>query len=157
MDATIRLAHSGDLAAVRALFREYAESLGFDLCFQDFDQELAELPGKYAEPRGCILVAAVSDGAVGCVAMRPLDSGGGGVCEMKRLFVRPTARGTGLGRGLAARVIDEARARGYVAMRLDTIETMVGAIALYRALGFRDIAPYCENPIPRAAFMELPL
>jgi GNAT superfamily N-acetyltransferase len=140
---------------VRVLFREYAASLGFDLCFQNFEQELADLPGRYAAPSGCLLLATVRGEPAGCVALKELAEGVG---EMKRLYVRSQNRGTGLGRTLAERVIEEAKLLGYQAIRLDTVPSVMGsAVALYRTLGFRDIPPYCFNPVPGALFMELPL
>jgi ribosomal protein S18 acetylase RimI-like enzyme len=140
-----------DLTLVRSLFEEYAQSLGFDLSFQDFARELQSLPGDYASPGGAILLAREGDLVLGCVALRPM---GQGVCEMKRLFVRPAARGRALGRGLAEAVIAEAAAKGYRRMRLDTVPAMIEAIALYRSLGFRPIEPYRANPIPGALFFE---
>ncbi|WP_246287968.1 GNAT family N-acetyltransferase [Desulfolutivibrio sulfoxidireducens] len=146
-----------DLRAARELFREYAASLDFGLEFQNFEEELAGLPGRYARPGGCLLVAEARIGPVrfgGCVALRGLEPG---VCEMKRLFVRPWFRGQGLGRRLAEAVIARARLEGYARMRLDTIATMVQANGLYLALGFAPIPAYCENPIPGARFYELRL
>jgi putative acetyltransferase len=140
--------------AVRELFLEYAQSLGFELCFQSFDQELAELPGAYAPPRGRLLLALVGGLPAGCVALRPQ---GADACEMKRLYVRPAQRGSGLGRALVERVVGEARSAGYRCMRLDTVPAMQEAQALYRALGFRDIAAYTANPVPGARFLELTL
>jgi GNAT superfamily N-acetyltransferase len=139
----------------RALFLEYAQSLGFSLCFQGFDQELAELPGKYAPPDGRLLLAYAGDQAIGCVALRKLEPA---ICEMKRLYVRPTARGSGAGRALAARILGEARAIGYARMRLDTVTgKMDKAIDLYRQLGFHEIEPYGVHPVPGTLFMELTL
>lgn len=144
----------GDLPLVRRLFREYADSLAVDLCFQDFEAELAGLPGKYAPPRGRLLLARDGDDAAGCVAMRPVD---GGTCEMKRLYVRPAWRGARLGRRLAERVCSEAREAGYARICLDTLPSMEAALALYRALGFRPVAPYVHNPVPGAIFLGLDL
>ena len=139
----------------RTLFQEYAASLGFHLCFQSFDQELAGLPGDYAPPTGRLLLAE-SDGRVaGCVALHRLEDG---VCEMKRLYVRPAFRGKKIGLALANAVIREARVMRYVCMRLDTIAaSMKEAVAMYRALGFVEIPPYRPNPIESALYMELKL
>jgi ribosomal protein S18 acetylase RimI-like enzyme len=151
---------SADLAGVGRLFEEYAGSLGFDLGFQGFAAELAGLPGDYAPPAGCLLLAfdpaaiSSSDPFAGCVALRPLEPG---ICEMKRLYLRPAFRGLGGGRLLAEAVIAAARARGYQRMRLDTVPSMQAARTLYAALGFRGIAPYRHNPIPETAYMELDL
>jgi ribosomal protein S18 acetylase RimI-like enzyme len=151
----IRIEPARDIEAVRAIFREYAHSTGLDLEFQGFAEELATLPGSYAPPRGALLAALTDDGDLaGCVALREL---GDGLCEMKRLYVRPQFRGSGAGRALALRVIEEARTRGYRAMRLDTLPSMGGAIALYESLGFRDIAPYRYNPIEGTRYFELSL
>ena len=140
---------------VRELFREYEAWLNLDLCFQGFEKELAGLPGAYALPAGGLLLAFEDDKLAGCVALRRLS---GDVCEMKRLFLRAQFHGRGLGRELAERIIEEARTIGYQAMRLDTLSEQMGnAIALYRALGFREIEPYYENPVPGALFMELDL
>jgi putative acetyltransferase len=144
---------SDDLAAARELFFEYARSLDFSLAFQGFDEEVARLPGEYAPPAGCLLLARADGALAGCVALRRLE---GDVCEMKRLFVRPAFRGAGLGRRLAQAVIDEARGAGYARMRLDTVApAMPDAVRLYLGLGFREIGAYCENPLPGAFFMEL--
>jgi len=137
----------------RSLFLEYGSSLGFSLCFQSFDEELKNLPGVYGPPSGRLLLARYADHAAGCVALRKLEAG---VCEMKRLYVRPGDRGLGLGRMLVERVIAEARAIGYERMRLDTIASaMKDAIALYRRMGFQEIAPYSAIPLASALWMEL--
>jgi len=143
-----------DLALIRELFLEYARSIEVDLCFQNFNQELATLPGRYAPPAGCLLLAFRENEAAGCVAVRGLE---GGICEMKRLYMRPGFRRHGGGRLLAEAVIAAARRAGYRAMRLDTLSSMEAAIALYRSLGFRPIAPYYDNPSGLAVFMELDL
>ena len=143
-----------EIAQVRELFIEYAQSLGFSLCFQDFDQELNELPGRYAPPQGQLLLASVGAAAAGCVALRPLEEG---VCEMKRLFVRHDFRGTGLGRLLATAIIEAAKEAGYSKMRLDTLASMKEATRLYQSLGFHPIAPYRDNPLDGALFLELDL
>jgi ribosomal protein S18 acetylase RimI-like enzyme len=138
---------------VRALFLEYRKSLGFSLCFQSFDEELKNLPGTYGPPTGRLLLARSADHAAGCIALRKLDAG---ICEMKRLYVRPDDRGLGLGRMLVERLIAEARAIGYERMRLDTIASaMQDAVALYRRMGFQEIAPYSSIPIEGALWMEL--
>jgi ribosomal protein S18 acetylase RimI-like enzyme len=137
----------------RELFLEYAESLGFSLCFQSFDEELKNLPGAYAAPSGRLLLAQYDQQPAGCVALRKLEAN---ICEMKRLYVRPAYRGKGLGRILVERVIAEARAIGYERMRLDTIaSSMKDAVELYRRMGFKEIAPYRANPIEGALYLEL--
>lgn len=137
----------------RELFLEYASSLGFSLCFQNFDEEMKTLPGAYAPPGGRLLLAHGQIQAAGCVALRPLDRQ---ICEMKRLYVRPAYRGQSVGRLLVDGVIAEARTIGYERMRLDTVaSSMHDAIVLYRRRGFREIAPYCENPIAGALYLEL--
>ena len=139
----------------RALFLEYGSSLGFSLCFQSFDEELKSLPGAYGPPSGRLLLARCTGHAAGCVALRKLEAG---ICEMKRLYVRPADRGMSLGRMLVERIIAEARIIGYERMRLDTIESaMKDAIALYRRMGFEEIAPYSVIPIEDALWMELRL
>ncbi|HUL97271.1 MAG TPA: GNAT family N-acetyltransferase [Usitatibacter sp.] len=140
--------------ACRALFVEYQQALGVSLCFQGFDRELASLPGAYARPRGRLLLARVAGMPAACAALRPLGESDG---EMKRLYVRPQFRGMGLGRTLAHIVIDEARAIGYANLRLDTLAQMREAQALYEELGFRDVAPYNDNPIAGTRFLELAL
>jgi ribosomal protein S18 acetylase RimI-like enzyme len=147
------------IEAVRTIFREYARSLGIDLGFQQFDDELATLPGKFAAPRGRVLLAssdaaASADGIVGCVAMRPIDDT---TCEMKRLYVRPAGRGLHVGRELATRICATAREAGYRRMRLDTLPTMQAALGLYASLGFEPIDAYVFNPIPGAIFLECDL
>ncbi len=154
MTIEVRPATTEDLDEVRELFREYAAGLGFELEFQAFEQELAALPGRYAPPRGRLLLAVSAGQAIGCVALRQFELD---VCEMKRLYLRPAGRRQHLGRALAERIIAEARAAGYRRMRLDTVSSMQAAGALYRSLGFREIEPYCFNPIPGATFLELEL
>lgn len=139
-----------EIEVVRTLFLEYAASLSFDLCFQGFEEELSSLPGKYASPMGRLLLA-VADGDVpaGCVGLRPQDLG---VAEMKRLFVRPSFRGQGVGKCLVLAVLDEARSIGYRGVRLDSVASMHEANRLYDILGFHEIGPYCDNPLPGARF-----
>jgi putative acetyltransferase len=153
---TISQAESAEeIAQARELFQEYAQSLGFNLCFQSFDQELSTLPGDYAPPHGRLLLVRRSGELAGCVALHAI---GPRTCEMKRLYVRPQFRAQGLGRTLIQRVIDDARQIGYRSMRLDTVEPiMKQAVTLYRRLGFREIAPYRINPIEGALYMELVL
>jgi ribosomal protein S18 acetylase RimI-like enzyme len=139
-----------DRPAVRALFEEYAAGLGVDLCFQDFAEELAGLPGRYAPPGGGLWLAVEGGGAGGCVALRAL---GAGTCEMKRLYVRPALRGRGVGRLLAEHVLTVAAGMGHRRIALDTLPSMAGAIELYRSLGFTPIKPYYANPVPGALFL----
>ncbi|HWJ96167.1 MAG TPA: GNAT family N-acetyltransferase [Telluria sp.] len=147
-----------DLDAVRDIFREYAQGLGVDLCFQQFDEELANLPGDYAPPRGALFVARVDDRIAGCCALRPLDAADyPNAAEMKRLYVRPAFRGTGLGRHLAEAALDAARQRGYACVLLDTLSDMEAARALYEDLGFEEIPPYYHNPIPGAHYLKADL
>ena len=142
------------LPIVRTLFREYADAIEVDLCFQDFDRELAELPGKYAPPTGRLIVAFEGSEPAGCIALRAI---GDGICEMKRLYVRPPFRRQGLGRKLAHATLAAAREEKYELMRLDTLASMHDAIALYESLGFQQIPAYCHNPEDNAVFMELKL
>jgi ribosomal protein S18 acetylase RimI-like enzyme len=146
-----RSAAIGDMPLVRTLFAEYGRSLGIDLSFQDFDRELATLPGKYSPPDGTVILASHDGTPCGCVALRKIDALS---CEMKRLYVRPGTRGLGVGRELVRRILEDARGRGYAIMRLDTLATMTSAVALYRGFGFREIAPYIFNPIPGALYLE---
>lgn len=141
-------------AAARALLMEYADSLGFDLEFQDFAQEMATLEIEYGPPRGCFVLARDGDAFIGCIAARRLEIV---ICEMKRLYVLPGRRGEGLGRQLSESLIVQSRALGYQRMRLDTVPAMATAQALYRDLGFREIEPYRYNPVPGTTFMELAL
>ncbi len=143
-----------DIKIVRALFEEYADSLGIDLGFQNFEEELANLPGCYARPEGCILLAKYNEEIAGCVALRKLSDS---ICEGKRLYVKPQFRGLGIGRKLVESVIEEARKMGFSRMRGDTLASMKAAQALYASLGFKQIEPYCYNPIEGAIFIELEL
>lgn len=145
----------GQIETARLLFREYEAWLGMDLCFQGFEEELRSLPGKYAAPGGRLLLAYEDEKPAGCIALRELEDG---VCEMKRLFVRDEFRGSGLGLRLVEMVIAEARAEGYLKMRLDTFPPKMGkAVGLYESHGFREIAPYYDNPHSGVLFMELDL
>jgi GNAT superfamily N-acetyltransferase len=151
----MRDATPADLDGVRALLREYEAWTGVDLCFQGFEAELAGLPGDYDPGRdGALLVLDGEDGLVGCVGVRRIDET---ACELKRLYLRPSARGGGRGRALLQAAVDRARALGYRSMRLDTLPVMDAAQALYRATGFVEIEPYRENPVPGARYFELEL
>jgi len=153
----ISLVQAGSLACrdrVRELFSEYAASLEIDLCFQQFDQELAELPGGYAPPEGRLLIAKDTKMDAGCVALRKI---GPGICEMKRLYVRPPFRGKGIGRCLAMSIIAEARDIGYERVRLDTLPFMKEALTLYRSIGFYEIRPYGDHPICGTICLEMDL
>src|SRR6476661_2748451 len=143
-----------DRAIVEMLFREYVTSLAEDISFQNVDDELAGLPGKYARPTGVVLIAREGDEAAGAIAYRMVEPG---VCEMKRLYVRPAFRGSGLGRELANELIEDARERGYRTMLLDTLASMQAARALYRDLGFAPVEPYYDNPLPGVMYMALEL
>jgi ribosomal protein S18 acetylase RimI-like enzyme len=143
-----------DLDVVRQIFREYATSLEIDLCFQNFEEELASLPGNYQVPQGRLLLAWDEQMVVGCVALRPIDAK---TCEMKRLYVRPQARGQQLGWRLAEQICDEAKQAGYQRICLDTLPSMTAAIQLYEWLGFKRIGPYVFNPVEGAIFLELEL
>lgn len=144
-----------ELNSVRALFVEYADSLHADLCLQNFDAELTELPGEYSTPRGGLLLATVDGQLAGCCAMRPMDSVDyPNACEMKRLYVRPAYRGLRLGRMLAEAILDTARIAGYNCILLDTLNEMEAARALYQELGFEEVPPYCYNPIAGAHYLK---
>lgn len=143
-----------DLEIAKQLFIEYADSLGFDLGFQDFEEELANLPGDYARPEGYLLLAKYRDKVAGCVGLRKLSDG---ICEGKRLYVRPEYRGLKIGRKLVEAIITEARRIGYSRVRGDTVPSMQAAQALYTSLGFKEIGPYRYNPIEGVKFMELKL
>ena len=153
--AFAQAASASHITQARELFLEYAQSLGFSLCFQSFDKELAGLPGDYAPPDGRLLLAHYNGELAGCVALHRLEPK---ICEMKRLYLRPQFRGKGVGRALTETIIAQARTIGYERMRLDTVEpVMKDAVAMYRRLGFRAIAPYRANPIEGAMYMELTL
>lgn len=146
------MASAADTDLVRELFREYAASLGVSVAYQGFAEELSALPGKYAPPAGGIWLArAASSSACGCVALRPLSAG---IAELKRLYVRPEARGLGAGRALLQTALAAAHTAGYKAVRLDSLPSMASALRLYASLGFQPIPPYCDNPFPGAVFLE---
>jgi ribosomal protein S18 acetylase RimI-like enzyme len=142
------------LSCVRDLFGRYEQSLGVDLCFQEFEAELASLPGKYAPPEGRLVLAMEGDRAAGCIAIRKLDAG---VCEMKRLYVRPEFRSRGLGRRLAEEMIRQAAEAGYATMRLDTLDRLTEAMGLYESLGFRRTVRYYDNPLDGVVYWALSL
>ncbi|WP_332776867.1 GNAT family N-acetyltransferase [Polaromonas sp.] len=151
-------ASAGELDATRLIFSEYADNLGIDLCFQNFEAELAGLPGEYAAPQGALLLALVDGEVAGCCALRPLDSVDyPNACEMKRLYVRKAFRRFGLGRQLAEAILDAARVAGYHSLLLDTLDEMESARALYEDLGFVDIPPYYHNPIAGAHYLKVDL
>lgn len=143
-----------EIEEVRRLFREYESFLDVDLCFQSFEEELAGLPGKYTPPDGGLLIAVGGERTVGCVAVRRLSPE---ICEMKRLYVKPEARGTGLGRALARQIVETAKGIGYSKMRLDTLDKLRTARRIYTSMGFKETIPYYENPIPGVVYMELAL
>lgn len=142
------------LEIIRELFREYEEYLGFHLCFQNFEEEMKTLPGKYASPEGRLIIAEYNSEIAGCVAVKKI---GEGVCEMKRLYVRPKFRGKKIGRMLAERIVADASDIGYDLMRLDTLERLKEAISLYRSMGFKETTAYVYNPIEDVVYMELKL
>jgi putative acetyltransferase len=154
---TIRQAETEtDIQTARELFREYEAWLGMSLCFQGFEEELADLPGKYAPPSGRLYLVDIDGVPTGCIAMRKLDENG--ACEMKRLYLRDTARGLGIGNELIEKLIDDARSSGYAKMRLDTYPPKMGkAVKLYESHGFKPIEPYYDNPHEGVLFMELDL
>lgn len=153
--ALFTLSAPSEMEPVRQIFREYAQGLGVDLCFQDFENELATLPGEYAPPRGALLLATVDGQLAGCCALRPMDvSDYPNAAEMKRLYVRRAFRGLGLGRQLAEATLDEARQAGYTSVLLDTLDDMEAARGLYEDLGFGEIPPYYHNPVPGAHYLK---
>jgi len=146
-----------DLDHIRSLFREYIASLGVNLAFQDVDEELAGLPGKYAAPGGVLLLAKDGDELLGCGALRPFGQPEKRLCEMKRLYIRPGARGLGLGQHLAEELIERAAALRYSTMLLDTLDSLPSAIRLYETLGFEQVEPYYDNPLPGVSYWMLDL
>lgn len=154
----LHVPRAGELADARAIMREYAESLGVDLAFQQFEQEMATLPGEYAAPRGTLLLATVGGEVAGCCALRPADAADyPNAAEMKRLYVRKAFRGLGLGRQLAEAVLDAARQAGYATVLLDTLDDMEAARALYGELGFEEIAPYYHSPLAGSHYLKCDL
>lgn len=150
--------HEADLLQTKEIFLAYAKAINIDLCFQDFDTELANLPGDYSPPRGALLLAWVDQTLAGCCALRPIDSSDyANAAEMKRLFVRPEFRGLGLGRQLAESIIDAARMSGYDSVLLDTLDDMEIARAMYEDLGFKEIPPYYHNPLAGAHYLKVDL
>lgn len=142
-----------EIEAIKSLFIEYAESLNFSLCFQDFDKEIESLPGKYSLPHGSLILAEIENEFVGCIALKKIEDG---ICEMKRLYVKPSHRGKQIGKLLVEKIISDAKKIGYKSMRLDTIEGKMGeAISLYKKFGFRKIKSYYKNPEPHTLYMEL--
>ena len=141
-----------DFEKAKELFIEYKNSLNLDLCFQKFHEEISDLPSQYSEPSGCIILCYENKKPTGCIALRKFE---GDTCEMKRLYLRPEARGKGIGRVLANKIIEKAKELGYKKMQLDTLETMKEAIALYKSMGFKVIAPYRFNPLDGVVYMEL--
>jgi GNAT superfamily N-acetyltransferase len=140
-----------DMKTAMELFREYRDYLDVDLCFQDFENELNNLPGAYSPPSGALFLAWLGDDAAGCVALKKVDAT---TCEMKRLYVRPTCRGHGIGRALATRIMDAAVGLGYTEMVLDTLDRLQGAMALYESMGFRKTSPYYHNPLPGVVYWK---
>jgi putative acetyltransferase len=145
---------AAQLSIIRTIFREYEQFLNVDLCFQGFEEELANLPGKYAPPSGALFLAVEDNSVAGCVAVRGLESD---ICEMKRLYTRPSYRSKGLGRQLAQKIILQAQELGYELMRLDTLEILTEAMSLYQSLGFKKTGAYYHNPLENVIYWELPL
>ena len=154
MTEFVRAESEAQLESARELFIEYQEELGIDLCFQNFQAELERLPGKYSTPQGCLLLVYHDEKLAGCMALKRISDI---TCEMKRMFLRSEFRGNGIGRVMTLEIINRAREIGYSKMRLDTVPQLKAAIALYRSLGFVEIEPYRDNPIPGSLYMELTL